>query len=247
MLAWIVFCVVIYMLTAVFASRWEKYVDWRFSHKWKVRRMVEGVSTAVYLFLIIILPIFIVPNFVEFPAWPFQTDVATFTEQGDLVYHPWGLWTPSGREVVNARVGRVLYLNNFDQGNRFGNGVVLIKDNRGYGVSFIAELHLNDPKQFFRIKERRQQVPNLYLYEPFAKESGGNLLKFLTFNHSEVQKVFERCEAKQTDRSSKVYVVSRCDALTGFLESQVNTPKLLAEGLRAKVRINLAQSFVSFN
>lgn len=119
-------------------------------------RQREGLAqlVAVTLFLVMV---FGVPSAVawyfEFPTLIGQTDVATFDAEGNLVYHKWGLYTPPGLEVVNAREGErwtILHSSNCPF-------ILVEKDNYVLEVGLDVIATLKDPKVFYRLKERRQQ------------------------------------------------------------------------------------------
>lgn len=141
MIAWISFTFLCFTLGVLLGNQIEK---------WRLPRLAATMFAVVGIFIPLASPFF-----VEFPSLFGKPTVVTFAEEGDLVYHPWGLWTLPWKNMEVANVPtdceRLIFY--------FQNTSTLVEhEGRAYLLEFDGEICLSDPKKFYSDRSKRIQT-----------------------------------------------------------------------------------------
>lgn len=165
-------------------------------------------------------------NYFEFPTLFGKPTVATFDEDDNLVYHKWGLYTPSGLEVVNAVQGQECrFVGGYD-------GTIVFVENNGWihKVVLGATLILDNPKTFYATRSRRHQSADVCLLKGDLE---GSLVTLIAREGTGLSKFCVEDPPLNNDGSLNE-IPGRCAELGKFLENKLRQ-RYEREGVSIKI------------
>ncbi|MEN9524400.1 MAG: hypothetical protein RL536_469 [Candidatus Parcubacteria bacterium] len=146
MIAWILFFVVCFIIGVTLAQKIES--------TFKKRRLVFTLAETSVIWVFCAAIPFASPFFVEFPTFVGSPTIVTFKEDGNLVYHRLGLWTPPWNNMEVANVPTECERLSFYSHN---SSTIFDHDGKIFIMEFDGDLCVSDPKKYFSDKSRRRQ------------------------------------------------------------------------------------------
>lgn len=181
----------IFIISAVFAfTKGKKFADKNFKK--------DKASRGNFLAFILFAPLVIITNLVDLPTAPGKPHVATFTQEGDLEFHEWGIWNPpwSDREIVDVPT-YCHYIDYYSQNTR----IFFKVNNSLYSSHFKAEVCIDNLKNFYKDKDSRKDGG----YS--IKRFGGEIMHYLYNAHiSHSEDIMERLSGEKGKERASLLV-----------------------------------------
>lgn len=199
-------------------------------------KVVRGLEDCFRLVSVILFCsiLFVPPIFVDYPILipsSAETTPATFAEDGQLVYHEWGLWAPPWKEDM-VYVPKQTKLVTPELETR-----LIVQSNRWvYSLQFHPTLRLENPEKFYRrFPERRNRHSTAW--EDIGKETGVALFEYWLderelIEHILLSQCADRLEADGFDFKTG------CPEIESFLEERFRVP-LARDGIVMEIETNI--------